>query len=109
MISTDATLSAVKRAALLITEESKGIKIALSKNSIVFTSRAPETGDAQIDMTVEYNGPPIEIGFNPQFLVDVLRVVKEDQVELSLGESDRPGLVKIGTNFLYLVMPVNLG
>ena len=36
----------------------------------MFTSRAPETGDAQIDMDVEYEAAPMEIGFNPQFLID---------------------------------------
>ncbi|MBC8378424.1 MAG: DNA polymerase III subunit beta [Planctomycetes bacterium] len=107
-LRTDAVLSAVRRAALLANEDSKGIKLALDKGSLVFTSRAPETGDAQIDMDVDYQGEPIEIGFNPQFLVDVMRVIKADDFELHLGQSDRPGLIKSGSNFLYIVMPVNL-
>jgi len=108
MLSTDATLSAVRRAALLATEDSKGIRLALDKKSLVFSSRSPEAGDARIDMAVDYKGPAIEIGFNPQFLVDVLRVVKTDEVELELGASDRPGVIKSGSGFLYIVMPVNL-
>ena len=107
-LSTDAVLSAVRRAALLANEDSKGIKLALDKGSLIFTSRAPETGDAQIDMGVDYTAEPMEIGFNPQFLIDVLRVIKEDSFELHLGQSDRPGLIKSGSNFLYIVMPVNL-
>ena len=107
-LPTDAVLSAVRRAALLANEDSKGIKLALDKGSLIFTSRAPETGDAQIDMDVEYNAAPMEIGFNPQFLIDVLRVMKADDFELHLGQSDRPGLIKSGSNFLYIVMPVNL-
>ncbi len=108
-LSTDAVLSAVRRAALLVSEESKGIKLSLKKGSLVFSSRSPEAGDAQIDMAVDYAGEPVEVGFNPQFLIDVLRVIKADEFELLLGEADRPGLIKTGTNFLYLVMPVNLG
>jgi DNA polymerase-3 subunit beta len=107
-LPTDAVLSAVRRAALLANEDSKGIKLALDKGSLIFTSRAPETGDAQIDMDIEYNEEPMEIGFNPQFLVDVMRVIKEDTFELHLGQSDRPGLIKSGSSFLYIVMPVNL-
>jgi len=103
----DATLSAVRRAALLADEDSKGIKLSLSKNSIIFTSRAPETGDAEVDMTVEYGGAAMDIGFNPQFLIDVLRTVKVDEIDLELGDPDRPGLLRSG-NFLYIVMPVNL-
>ena len=107
-LNTDATLSAVRRAALLANEDSKGIKLSLSKNELVFSSRAPETGDAQIDMAIEYDDAPMEIGFNPQFLVDVLRVIKAKEFDLHLGESDRPGMIKSGSNFLYIVMPVNL-
>jgi DNA polymerase-3 subunit beta len=109
MLSTEAVLSAVKRAALLTNEDSKGIKLAIGKDSIVFSSRAPETGDAQIDMAVEYAGAPMEIGFNPTFLIDVLRVMKTPQFELELGQPDRPGLFKSDPNFIYVVLPINLG
>ena len=108
VLSTDAVLSAVRRAALLATEDSKGIKLALSKGSLIFSSRAPETGDAQINMAVDYSGAPIEIGFNPQFLIDVLRAIRANEFELELGEPDRPGMIKSGGDFLYIVMPVNL-
>ena len=107
-LSTDAVLSAVRRAALLANEDSKGIRVGIKKGGMVFSSRAPETGDAQIDMAVDYKGASIEIGFNPQFLVDVLRVMKTDEFVLELGDSDRPGVIKCGSDFLYIVMPVNL-
>ena len=107
-LNSAATLSAVKRAALLTNEDSKGVKLALGKKSLVFTSRAPEMGDAEIGMEVDYKGEPMEIGFNPQFLVDVLRTIREDSFELQLGQSDRPGLIKSGQNYLYVVMPVSL-
>jgi DNA polymerase-3 subunit beta len=108
-LSTDGTLSAVRRASLLTSEESRGIKLSIEKGKMVFSGRAPETGDAQVDMPVDYKGDPLEIGFNPQFLIDVLRVIKTPEFELELGQSDRPGLIKSGTNFLYVLMPINLG
>ena len=60
-------------------------------------------------MEVDYQGDSIEIGFNPQFIIDVLRVIKTPEFELELGESDRPGLIKSGKDFLYVLMPINLG
>jgi DNA polymerase-3 subunit beta len=60
-------------------------------------------------MKVEYKGEPIEIGFNPQFLTEVLRVIQSPELELELGQSDRPGLIKSGQNFLYVLMPINRG
>lgn len=107
-LPTAVVLSAVKRAALLSNEDSKGIKLALSKGAMVFSSRAPETGDAQIDMAIEYAGKDLEIGFNPQFLIDVLRVIKADEFVLELGQADRPGVIRCGSDFIYIVMPVNL-
>ncbi|MBN2019079.1 MAG: DNA polymerase III subunit beta [Sedimentisphaerales bacterium] len=107
-LPTAVALSAVKRAALLTSEESRGIKLAISKNKLVFSGRAPETGDAEVDVVVEYAGEPIEIGFNPQFLTDAIRVIQEPQFELELGQPDTPGVIKAGANFLYVVMPINL-
>jgi len=108
-LPTEAALSAVRRASLLTSEESRGIKLSVAKDKLVFSGRAPETGDAQVDMPINYKGEPIEIGFNPQFLVDVLRVIKTPEFEFELGQPDRPGLIKSGTNFLYVLMPINLG
>lgn len=108
VLSREATLSAVRRAALLANEDSKGIKLRFSKGMLEFSSRAPETGDAQIEMPVDYDDGDMEIGFNPQFLIDVLRVIKSSELELELGDPDRPGVIKSGSNFLYIVMPVNL-
>jgi DNA polymerase-3 subunit beta len=108
-LSTEAVLSAVRRSALLTSEESRGIKLSIGKDAIVFSGRAPETGDAQVEMPVDYKGEPIEIGFNPQFLIDVLRVIKTAEFEMELGQPDRPGLIKSGADFLYVLMPINLG
>ncbi|MCD4830444.1 MAG: DNA polymerase III subunit beta [Anaerohalosphaeraceae bacterium] len=108
LLNTAATLSAVRRAALLTNEDSKGVKMSVSKNAVVFSSRVPETGDAEVSMAAEYDGEPVEIGFNPQFLVDVLRVIKEEAFEFHLSQSDRPGMIKSGPNFVYIVMPVSL-
>jgi DNA polymerase-3 subunit beta len=108
-LSTEAALSAVRRSALLTSEESRGIKLSIGTGSLMFSGRAPEAGDAQVNMTVDYKGEPIEIGFSPQFLVDVLRAIKTPDFELELGQADRPGLIKSGSNFLYVLMPINLG
>jgi DNA polymerase-3 subunit beta len=108
-LSTEAVSSAVRRSALLTSEESRGIKLSIGKEKMVFSGRAPETGDAEIEMPVDYKGEPVEIGFNPQFLTDVLRVIKTPEFELELGQPDRPGLIKSGTDFLYVLMPINLG
>jgi len=107
-LPTEGVLSAVRRAALLTSEESKGIRITIGKGTIVFSGSAPETGDAKVEMGIDYKGEPVEIGFNPQFLIDALRVIRTAEFELELGQADRPGLIKSGANLLYVLMPINL-
>ena len=107
-LPTDTVLSAVRRSALLTSEESRGIKLAITAGSLDFSCRSPESGDAKIHMAIEYSGEPIEIGFNPQFFIDVLRVIKTPDFDLELGQSDRPGLIKSGKDFIYVLMPINL-
>jgi len=109
VLSTEAVLSGVRRAALLTSDESRAIKLSISSDKLVFSSRTPETGAAQVTMAIDYNGEPIDIGFNPQFLVDVLRVMPTDKFEMELGQPDRPGLIKSGADLLYVLMPINLG
>jgi len=107
-LNTDMVLSAVRRASLLASEESKGIKISIGTGAILFSGKAPEAGAAEINMAVDYKGPDISIGFNPQFLTEALRVIQSPEFELELGQPDRPGLIKSTPDFLYVLMPINL-
>lgn len=100
--------SAVRRAALLTNEESKGVRLAFGNNTLTISSRAPEMGEAKIDLPVEYNGEAIEIGFNPTYLLDALKVADTEQVTFEMKTSNKPGLLKSGPGFQYVVMPVNL-
>ena len=101
-------LSAVRRAQLMTTEDTKGVKMSFSKKGLVLTSRSPEAGEATVNFACKYDGADIEIGFNPVFLTEALRVVDSDEVSLEMTAPNRPGLLKGGPNFVYVIMPVNL-
>ncbi|MFO0893977.1 MAG: DNA polymerase III subunit beta [Phycisphaerales bacterium] len=101
--------SAVRRAALLTNEESKGVRLSFTQESVVLRSRAPEVGEAEITLPLEgFQGEPIEIGFNPQYLTDALKVVDPGEVVIELKAPNKPGVLKAGGEFTYVVMPVNL-
>lgn len=107
-LSTEEFLSAVRRASLLTNEQSKAVRLAFGKEKLVLSSRAPEQGEATVSMRVEYNEEPLEIGFNPVFLTDALRVAGTPTVTMELKEASQPGVFRAGAGFLYVVMPVNL-
>ncbi len=100
--------SALKRAALLTNEESKGVRFAFAEGGLTMSSRAPEQGEATVAIPVRYEGEPVEIGFNPVFLLEVLRVVHAEEVSFSMKDPNRPGVLRIGDDFTYVIMPVNL-
>jgi DNA polymerase-3 subunit beta len=101
-------LSAVRRASLLTTEESKGVRLQFSKKGLVLSSQSPGAGEATVNFPCKYDGSDLEIGFNPAFLVEALKVVASDEVDFELTAANRPGLVKGGPDFQYVIMPVNL-
>ena len=108
-LSTDTFISAVRRASLLTNEESKGVRMAFGPEGLKLTARAPEMGEAEVSVELpEYTGEPIEIGFNPAYLLDALKVVDDNQVTIDLKAGNKPGVLRTGPNFLYVVMPVNL-
>lgn len=108
-LPTDVFISAVRRAALLTNEESKGVRMAFADGNLTITSRAPEMGEAEIKLDLpEYAGEGVEIGFNPVYLLDALKVVDENQITLDMKAGNKPGVLRTGPNFLYVVMPVNL-
>jgi len=100
--------SALKRASLLTNEESAGVRFAFSEGNLTLTSRAPEQGEAEISLPIEYTEEALEVGFNPVFLLEVLRAVVTDQLTLAIKGPDRPGVIRMGDDFVYVVMPVNL-
>ncbi len=109
-INREELFRAVRRAALLTTEESRAVRLAFSAKELVITSQAPEQGDARVEVSAEFSGTPVEIGFNPAFLTDVLGRLPQEEVFLELQESHRPGVLcgEDKDEFLYVLMPVSL-
>ncbi len=101
-------LSAVRRASLVTTEESKGVRLKFGKSGLVISSQSPSAGESKVDFPCKYEGPDFEIGFNPLYLTDGLKAVNDDEVSLEMTAANRPGLIKGGSDFLYVIMPVNL-
>jgi DNA polymerase-3 subunit beta len=57
---------------------------------------------------ITYQGEPIDIAFNPTFIVDVLKVIDSEQVIIEMKAPNKPGVIKVGSDFTYVVMPVSL-
>ncbi len=99
----------LRQAALLTNEESRGVKLSFQGEQVTLSSRAPETGEAEVTCPISYQGDPLEIAFNPQFMIDALRVCETDEITLEMGAANKPAIIRSGDDFLYVLMPVDLG
>jgi len=108
-ISTTQFEHRIRQAALLTDEESKGVRLSFAGQQVTLSSRAPDTGEAEVTCPIAYEGEAMEIAFNPMFLLEALRVTETDEITFGMNASNKPALMKAGSDFLYVLMPVDLG
>ncbi len=99
--------SAVRRAALLTSQDSSSVTLSFTKDVLEVRSSAPETGEARVKLPIEYGDAEVEVSFNPEFLSDFLRVLEDETVRMEFRDSASAGLLRAGKEFLYVVMPVS--
>jgi len=104
----EAFLNAVHRVSLLASEKSNSVKLVFSKNNIDIMANTPEIGEANESLAVQYKGREFSIAFNPEFLMAPLRNLPDDEVFLDLTDEMSPGVIKIQTPFLYVLMPMRI-
>ncbi|MCX5704689.1 MAG: DNA polymerase III subunit beta [Candidatus Omnitrophica bacterium] len=101
-------LLAVKRAALLSTPDYQAVKFEVFKNKLVVSKSTPDIGESHEEVAIEYSGKEMVIGFNPGYLVDVLKNLALDTVELELTDGEKPGVIR-SNGYVYVVLPMRLG
>ena len=101
-------LNAVHRVSLLSSEKSNSVKLVFTKNNIEIAANTPDVGEAKESLAVAYKGREFSIAFNPEFLQAPLRVLTNDEVYLDLIDEMSPGVLKIQSPFLYVLMPMRI-
>jgi DNA polymerase-3 subunit beta len=101
-------LNSLRRVSLLASDKSHSVKLSFGKNNIDITATTPEVGEAKESIAVAYKGRDFSIAFNPEFLMAPLRALTEDEVFLDLIDEMSPGVLKIQTPFLYVLMPMRI-
>ena len=101
-------LNTVHRVSLLSSEKSNSVKLVFSKNNIDIIANTPEVGEARESLPVTYKGREFSIAFNPEFLQAPLRVLTNEEVYLDLIDEMSPGVIKIQSPFLYVLMPMRI-
>jgi DNA polymerase-3 subunit beta len=103
-------LTDVVRRISLLAQKNAPLRLAFAEGELTVSAETPDVGEARESMPVAFQGEPLEIGFNPEFLRAGLEAVDEGDVLLKLISPLRPGLIEAAdqSGFLYLIMPIRL-
>ncbi len=101
-------LSCLKRVSLLTSQENQAVKIDFIKDRLLISSRSPNMGEAKEEVPAKISGDDLTIGFNPGYVMDVLKNLNDETITLAMTEPDKPGLIKNEGGYLYVVMPMQL-
>lgn len=98
------------RVAILSNEKFRGVRLSLKTGSMNIVAHNPEHEEAQEELTVDYKGEELEIGFNANYIMDAVSALESDEIELGLSDANSsctlhsPG----DTSHQYVVMPMRL-
>jgi DNA polymerase-3 subunit beta len=105
-------LQALQRASILSNEKIRGVRLLLTQNQLSILCTNTEQEEAQEDLEVEYGAEAIDIGFNINYLLEVLNHLDSTTVICSLGDANSSILITMpegdNTNFKYVVMPMRI-
>ena len=101
---------ALMRASILSNEKYRGIRLILEKNLIKLQAQNPDHEEADIELEVDYSGDDIEIGFNVNYMLDVLNVTNSEMVQTALRDSNSSFLLTYPdqSDSKYVIMPMRL-
>ena len=102
----DELFHALRRAEIMTSEKANSVKLTFSENNLTFTANSPEVGESRETMAIKYGGEETSIAFNPQFFIDPLKALEEEEVHFEFTDQLSPGVVKVNHPFLYVIMPM---
>jgi DNA polymerase-3 subunit beta len=103
--------AAIRRVAIVASDQTHRVRLSFAPEKLSLGVQTPDLGEAEDELPVEFNGTPIEIGFNANYLLEVLRYMSTDDVKVSLSAPERPATLEpVGGegDYICLVMPLRL-
>ena len=100
----------VDRVATIATEKTRAVKMALEPDRVTLSVTSPDNGTAAEEVPADYRADGFEIGFNANYLKDILGQIEGDTVELHLADPGAPTLIRQNDKSpaLYVLMPMRV-
>lgn len=107
----DNLAAAIRRMAVVASDQTHRVRMSFEDGSLSFRVQTPDLGEAEEEMAVDYQGDALEIGFNANYLLEVLKYMPDDDVIMQFKAPERAAtfLPASGApDYLCLVMPLRL-
>jgi DNA polymerase III subunit beta len=101
-------ITLLRQVALFTSDAHGSVRLSLSPGELTLNANSSEVGEGRVSMPVDYQATPLEIAFNPSYLLDILRHSGDETVNLQLIDSFNPGVFKDSSASVYVVMPMRL-
>jgi DNA polymerase-3 subunit beta len=100
----------VDRVATIATEKTRAVKMGLEPDKVTLSVTSPDNGTATEELAASYASESFEIGFNANYLKDILDQIDADEVELHLADAGAPTLIRKDESSpaLYVLMPMRV-
>ncbi|WP_298304600.1 DNA polymerase III subunit beta [uncultured Erythrobacter sp.] len=100
----------VDRVATIATEKTRAVKMGLDNDRVTLSVTSPDNGNAAEELAASYSSDGFEIGFNANYLKDILGQFDSDEVELHLADAGAPTLIREDDKSpaLYVLMPMRV-
>lgn len=99
--------AAVRQAAIVTSDESRGVDFRFGNDQLSLTSSAADVGSSQVETPIPYSGDPIDITFDPHYLLDALKTLSDDTPLVAELIDDRNAAVfRTEDRYSYVVMPL---
>jgi DNA polymerase III subunit beta len=101
---------ALTRAAILANEKYRGVRVTVRPGVLLITAHNPEQEQAQEELSINYEGEEVEVGFNVNYVMEALGGLDSEEVELGINDahSSCAVLAPGRTDTRYVVMPMRL-
>lgn len=106
-LAVNATSAAVKQAAIVTSDESRGVDFTFGDGMLVLSGRAAEVGQSRVELPISYDGEELGITLDPKFVIDFLKVLDADKTfkfEAQSGES--AAVCSTDDGYGYVIMPL---
>ncbi len=112
-VEKDALASALRRVGVVASDQTHRVRLQFTGGALKLSVNTPDLGEAQDEISVTYDGDTLEIGFNANYVLEVLKYMPTDEVRMTFKAPERAATIEpVGwddpASYLSLVMPLRL-